>query len=433
MARLILTALWLANAVAVANTAGPHEIALTEAMKPRQWLSIFVLSSAAASPDGIGYLLSDDILALTAEATAPTDAENALPVVTASYSASNFSQQSGNYFVYRKDDSTLWVRPTRLAAHTLTITATPMGGGTGTPGQQSPGANAPNGLVREHLYRAVANSVGIGSVADPPDIWNATTEEFETDFSPWSRDVPTLTATQVLAVADGYSALDDTDVRQNSAWSKHFSLTEQYCVAIEDNSTYTLDSTVDHLRFVRSLLPTGWGVWQPIEDGSDGWITILSDYRTTIADPDSYHQISVVDYDAQYLREIEFQFETYGTITNNAIDNRGGKSMARYYRRGHAWSAKSVATNTDVTRGSYKLSYNDKRDLSIIAAQGPYLDDDLAGGLNAAIDLPPRRVAFWFHIIAAGTGSSQQNTIRSLTIGPHERANQKGVLSVRMR
>ena len=128
----------LADAVGVSNTAGPHEIALTEAMVARQWISFFVFSSAAASPDGIGYLLSDDILALTAEATAPTDAGNALPVVTASYSASNFSQQSGNYFVYRKDDSTLWVRPTRLAAHTLTVTATPIGGG-GTAGQQAGG------------------------------------------------------------------------------------------------------------------------------------------------------------------------------------------------------------------------------------------------------------------------------------------------------
>ena len=68
------------------------------------------------------------------------------------------------------------------------------GAGTGMAGQQSPGANAPNGLAREHLYRAVSSSVGIGSVADPTNIWNTTTEEFETDFSPWSRDVPTLTA-----------------------------------------------------------------------------------------------------------------------------------------------------------------------------------------------------------------------------------------------
>ena len=132
----------LADATGVANTAGPHEIALTEAMGARQWISFFVFTTAGASPDGIGYLLSDDILALTAEATAPTDAENALPVVTASYSASNFTQQSGNYFVFRKDDSTLWVRPTRLAAHTLTITATPLGGGALTTAEQTSLSNA---------------------------------------------------------------------------------------------------------------------------------------------------------------------------------------------------------------------------------------------------------------------------------------------------
>ena len=122
----------LADAVGVSNTAGPHEIALTEAMVARQLITFFAFTTAGASPDGIGYLLSDDILALTAQATAPTDAENALPVVMASYSASNFTQQSGNSYVYRKDDSTLWIRPTRLAAHSLTITATPLsGGGTG--------------------------------------------------------------------------------------------------------------------------------------------------------------------------------------------------------------------------------------------------------------------------------------------------------------
>ena len=97
----------LADSVGVSNTAGPHEITLTEAITERQLLTIFIFTSGAANPDGIGYLLSDDLLALTAEATTPTDAENALSVVTASYSASSFTQQSGNYFIYRKDDSTI--------------------------------------------------------------------------------------------------------------------------------------------------------------------------------------------------------------------------------------------------------------------------------------------------------------------------------------
>ena len=164
----------LVDAVAVSNAAGPHEIALTQAIEPRQWLTFFMFTTAGASPDGIGYLLSDDILALTPEATTPTDAENALPVVTASYSASNFSQQSGNYFVYRKDDSTLWVRPTRLAAHALTITATPMGGSDGTAGQLA------GGLTEQVIVgsRIATTEYGIGTV------WTSVIDAISPTISP---------------------------------------------------------------------------------------------------------------------------------------------------------------------------------------------------------------------------------------------------------
>ena len=139
----------LADATGVSNTAGPHEIALTEAMVARQLITFFMHTTSTTSPDGIGYLLSDDILALTAEATAPSDAENSLPAVIANYGAASFSQQSGNYFVYRKDDSTLWVRPTRLAAHSLTITATPLGGGAGT-NEQTGGSGV---LTRVNIHQ----------------------------------------------------------------------------------------------------------------------------------------------------------------------------------------------------------------------------------------------------------------------------------------
>ena len=164
----------LADAVGVSNTTGPHEITLTEAMVARQWLSFFVFTTAGASPDGIGYLLSDDALALTAEATAPTDAENSLPVVIASYAASNFTQQSGNYFVYRKDDSTLWIRPTRLAAHSLTITATPMGGGEGTAEQQA------GGLTEQVIVgsRLATTEYGLGT------LWTGVVDAISPTISP---------------------------------------------------------------------------------------------------------------------------------------------------------------------------------------------------------------------------------------------------------
>ena len=142
-------------------------------MVARQWLTFFVFTTAGASPDGIGYALSDDLLALTAEATAPTDAENAWPVVTASYSASNFTQQSGNYFVFRKDDSTLWVRPTRLAAHSLTITATPMGGG-GT------GAQLSGGLTEQVIVgsRLATTEYGLGT------LWTGVVDAISPTISP---------------------------------------------------------------------------------------------------------------------------------------------------------------------------------------------------------------------------------------------------------
>ena len=75
----------LADAVGVSNTAGPHEITLTEAMVARQIVTFYVVTSGATNPDAIGYFLSDDILALTAEATAPSDSENGLPFTVTNY------------------------------------------------------------------------------------------------------------------------------------------------------------------------------------------------------------------------------------------------------------------------------------------------------------------------------------------------------------
>ena len=129
----------LADAVGVSNTAGPHEITLTEAMVARQIVTFHVVTSGASNPDAIGYFLSDDILALTAEATAPSDSENGLSFTTTNYTQTSITSQGGNYFVFRKDDSTLWIRPTRLLAHSLTITATPLGGAASTQAAGSAG------------------------------------------------------------------------------------------------------------------------------------------------------------------------------------------------------------------------------------------------------------------------------------------------------
>ena len=117
----------LADAVGVSNTAGPHEITLTEAMGARQIVTFYVVTSGATNPDAIGYFLSDDILALDPEATAPSDSENGLPFTVTNYTQTSITSQGGNYYVFRKDDSTLWVRPTRLLAHSTDHHGDPAG------------------------------------------------------------------------------------------------------------------------------------------------------------------------------------------------------------------------------------------------------------------------------------------------------------------
>ena len=163
----------LANAVGVSNTAGPHEIALTEAMAARQIITFFIGTSGATNPDTIGYLLSDDILALTAEATAPGDAENGLPFTTTNYTQTSITSQGGNYYIYRKDDSTLWARPTRLLAHNLTITATPLGGGGSS-------AQLAGGLTEQVIVgsRLATTEYGLGTV------WTSVVDAISPTISP---------------------------------------------------------------------------------------------------------------------------------------------------------------------------------------------------------------------------------------------------------
>ena len=142
-------------------------------MTARQMLTFHVVTSGATNPDAIGYLLSDDVLALTAEATAPSDAENGLPFTTTNYTQTSITSQGGNYYVFRKDDSTLWVRPTRLLAHSLTITATPLGGG-GT-GAQTAGGTSEQVIVGSRL---ATTEYGLGT------LWTSVVDAISPTISP---------------------------------------------------------------------------------------------------------------------------------------------------------------------------------------------------------------------------------------------------------
>ena len=138
-------------------------------MAARQLLTFHIVTSGATNPDAIGYLLSDDVLALDAHATAPSDAEYGLPFTTTNYTQTSITSQGGNYFVYRKDDSTLWVRPTRLLAHSLTITATPMGGGGGGgSGGSSDGAELFSGNIDATANLMAATGYTLPTAAEQP-------------------------------------------------------------------------------------------------------------------------------------------------------------------------------------------------------------------------------------------------------------------------
>ena len=58
-----------------------------------------------------------------------------------------------------KDDSTLWVRPTRLAAHTLTITATPLGGGALTTSEQESLSEVR--VLRSREFNGTGNGIAV--------------------------------------------------------------------------------------------------------------------------------------------------------------------------------------------------------------------------------------------------------------------------------
>ena len=397
---------------------------LTAAVEARQLLTFLIDGTA----DAYAIMLSDDFLALPAQATTPATAAGAYTMSTRNSSNTLPTQNQGNnWLVWREDDDSIYFRDSRGSGGSLTVTATPLGGGAA--GQMAEGSNAPNGLVRERVYRAVAG--GTSLPADPPDIWNATDAEFEDDFSPYSRDMPTLGGSQKLVVANGYSSLDDQQVRQNGDWSKAFSLTEQFCVAIADNNSYTLDSTVDGLRYVRSLLPDGWGAWKPIEDGTDGWVEIL-DYQPLYSSFDSLGHTISPSVDCTYFQEIEFEILTHGGITSQGTPlYLGGVSQWRYTRRpGEQWTFFTTLNNVGPNLGTYKLRYYDESGLNGVAAVGTVLDDEVVPRIAGGTNEPPRR--FGVAVTLIGT-ANLANTLRQVVVGPTIPATTYASFKIRMR
>ena len=310
------------------------------------------------------------------------------------------------------------------------IYLTPMNDGVGgSGGQQAEGSGggADTGLRRERLYQAIDSALGLP--LDPTNIWDVGEGEFETNFSPWNRVAPVLTSDEILAVADGFSILDAEGVRQNGIWSKFFSSNEQYCSIIQDNDTYTLDSTVSGLRFVRSLLASGWGPWKPLENATDGWVEIVSAANIHAQDVDSTILRDIPNVDCQWFREIEIEYWPEGTTTGQ---NPGGKGQYHYRRTSGNWTARYNPNDDIPELGSFKLRYYDEWGLSGSAALSNSFSDDYAGNISGpSTSAPVRRYSFMVSLI--GQNANNPNLITSYQIGPFSGVNKYGKIVVRMR
>ena len=118
----------LADAVAVAATTSPSPIALTEDVVARQLLTFRMENSTAANTSPTFTILSDDFLALTATPASPSDNGNSIPVSVPRADLGTTGNAVGSIWVYRQDDSNLWIKSSRSFAYAVTLTATPLDG-----------------------------------------------------------------------------------------------------------------------------------------------------------------------------------------------------------------------------------------------------------------------------------------------------------------
>ena len=105
----------------------------TEDIPARHLLTFEIVGTAT----GYAIMLSDDLLALTAQSGGPSTTANSYAMYTRNHTNSLPTQNQGNSWnVWREDADSIYFRESRGSGGTLTITATPLGGGT-TGGQQA--------------------------------------------------------------------------------------------------------------------------------------------------------------------------------------------------------------------------------------------------------------------------------------------------------
>ena len=120
----------------------------TEDIPARQHPDVHEIAGTAT---GYAIMLSDDLLALTAQSGGPSTTANSYAMYTRNHTNSLPTQNQGNSWnVWREDADSIYFRDSRGVGGSLTITATPLGGGT-TGGQQ---AAAGRTLVQRNIITA---------------------------------------------------------------------------------------------------------------------------------------------------------------------------------------------------------------------------------------------------------------------------------------
>ena len=283
----------------------------------------------------------------------------------------------------------------------------------GAAGQGTPGSAITNGNTFLRLYRWLGSGI---TPDDPLDEFE--NGVFRTSFGDWN-DTPGLASNsaQVLWVANGGTSLDADGYRQNRAWQIYATLTEQYARIVQDSSTYTLDITTAGVRFVRSLLPTGWGAWKPLEDGTGGWTEVMPWAAAHSTNALNVNEEPFTPVDCTFFNQVRFSIRTFGQYVEGQPDRIGGGDSIIVDKPVDAnWTSKFQNASPDATweLGSFKFSWNDEFGLAVSPAVGAFGDNELRANLAPVLpDFPWRRINFIFHAVALGDGTDGNGNLLS--------------------
>ena len=210
--------------------------------------------------------------------------------------------------------------------------------GTGTSAQSSEAAaNNGNSFIR--LYRKAQADA---QPAEPGPAYTGGEYVALTAFGLWKVDPPTLSGTQVLWVANGGTVLDSGGNVQNRDWQIYVSLVEQYAEHFQDSDTYSLTLTEDS-RFVRSFTTNGPGAWKRIEDGTDGWVDLVTDVAAHHSNRYTVVRHGITGgFDATFFTEIELELTACGRWP---ADNLGMNGIVRFRRQGTYWTSGATTEN----------------------------------------------------------------------------------------